>query len=144
MLKTVSTPSATFPQVSPRVADNGGMYAPQRSPWWGLTGSQLTRLDEDLRKPWRAHLKDPERHADVAVEYAQQGMALLAANDVRGALYFADLYQYARARADRLERPREAERDTMSRAPISARLSVAADPDRRKKARAQRGVTREG
>lgn len=57
-----------------------------RSPWHGLTGSQILELSEAAENPDRLRLPEPDRWESVAVEYALAAVRSLSSNDLRGAL----------------------------------------------------------
>lgn len=70
-----------------------------RSPIWGLTGQQFTTLDRRHREHKITQRADSQAWLAVAVEAATRCAALLAANDVRGALYEAEIWQGANVSA---------------------------------------------
>lgn len=71
----------------------------ERSIWTGLTPRQQHQLTLDLRRPPRKHMTLAQAYAHVGLEYAVRVSALVAANDVREALWWADLWAYADAGA---------------------------------------------
>lgn len=77
---------------------------PERSPWTGLTGAQLMELDRRHRERKLTDHSDSQAWRSVATEAARRCAALLAANDLRGALAEAEAWAFAdgqeRASAD--------------------------------------------
>lgn len=69
----------------------------RRSPWNGLTSAQCQQLDADLTVPHRMTMPKEQAYAEISDEYARRVAALLAANDLRGALWFTELWSHASA-----------------------------------------------
>lgn len=80
-------------------ADGLYMTGRKRSPWFGLNAAQLMLIDEEIDSPERCRMKSRHAYADLADEFARRAAALLAANDVRGALWFADVWAYCDSHA---------------------------------------------
>lgn len=71
----------------------------ERSAIWGLTAHQFTTLDRRHREQKTTHRADSDAWRAVARDAAMRCAALLAANDVRGALAEAELWQGANTSA---------------------------------------------
>lgn len=69
----------------------------KRSPWNGLTTAQCQQLDADLTVPHRLTMERAHAYADISDEYARRVASLLATNDLRGALWFAEMWSHTSA-----------------------------------------------
>lgn len=68
-----------------------------RSIWTGLTVTQRQQLAHDLRQPPRLHMPLTAAQDSLLTEYAARIAGMVAHNDLRGALWLADLWAHLEA-----------------------------------------------
>jgi len=62
-----------------------------RNPWQGLTSSQIKDLEAAVTEPHRAAVDPATAYRDISTAFAIRSVTLLVANDLRGALHFAEI-----------------------------------------------------
>lgn len=117
----------------------------ETSVWTGLSVAQHDQLRRDLRRPPRMHLPMLDAYRSLAAEYAHRIAALVAANDIRGALWVADLWAHCdqACRGEPLRHERDNTYDPAAR--LSHLLPQRAQPDAetRRNRPARRQATRD-
>lgn len=67
------------------------MNVNDRNLWQGLTTSQIKDLEAAITEPHRAAVDPATAYRDISTAFAIRSAALLVANDLRGALHYAEI-----------------------------------------------------
>jgi hypothetical protein len=86
-----------------------------RNPWQGLNTAQLAELDAALTRPERVQLNPVEVYDQLSHEYGMRAARMLVANDLRGAMYAAEISEAAERMATGQQRAMEVAREAINR-----------------------------
>ncbi len=86
-----------------------------RNPWQGLNTAQLAELDAALTRPERVRMNAVQVLDQLSHEYGMRAARMLVANDLRGAMYAAEISEAAERMATGQQRATEAAREAINR-----------------------------